>query len=128
MDPDISIEFKLTGSGWADVTCRFGLNSFVMDGVSDTTDALGDLVRLALVLATGAWTARVNFDREPCEWRLVAGSVFDEQQWREGFWVRIFESPDIYRKLSDEKCDLAFEVSCDERKFVEALLEGAKQF
>lgn len=125
---DVSIEFRLTGAGWGDLLLQFGPKSFVLEGVSNTTDALGDLLRAALMIATGAWTARASFDREPCEWRLIIGSVFDPAQWRRGFWVRVFEFPDIYKNLPDEQGDLAFEAQCDERSFTEAVLNAAKRF
>ncbi len=54
----VSTEFSLTGPGWADLVISASGKSFRMDGVSYTTDVLGDLLRLALMLATGAWTAR----------------------------------------------------------------------
>lgn len=128
MTADVSVALKFTGHGWADILFKFGPKSFTVHGVSDTTDVLGDLLRAALMLATGAWTARASFDGEPMETRLIAGNVWDAYQWREGFWVRVFEFPDIYQHLPDEQGHLSFEIACDKRRFTEAVLQAARQF
>jgi hypothetical protein len=129
-DTDVSLKFEIIGEGWGDLVLNIGSQSFRMDGISYTTDALGDLVRMALMIATGAWTARASFDREPIEWRFIAGNVWDEEpkQWREGFWLRIFEFEDIYNRSPDTEGHLAFEIKCGPSEFARAVYVCAQKF
>ena len=54
------------------------------------TDALGDLVRAALLLATCANSAEVHFDGEPFEWRL---SVYEG--WKKEALLRVEANRDV---------------------------------
>jgi hypothetical protein len=130
MSADVSIEFKFAGAGWADLILKIGQETFVLEGFSYTTDALGDLLRMALMIATGAWTARASFDREPIEWRLIAGNVWDDKpkRWREGFWLRVLEFPDIYKRDRDEAGYVAFEATCEPQSFAKAVADCARRY
>jgi hypothetical protein len=130
---DVSITLRPAGQGWLDIDLRIGAARITLDGESDTTDVIGDLLRAALMLATGAWTARASFDGKPAERRLIAGAVWDEEtkSWRDdgdGFYVRIFEFENIYYRLPDEKGAIVFDAPCDQRDFVVAVLDGCKRF
>lgn len=124
-DDAVSIAFVIKGPGWADLKFHIGSREYVADGVSYTTDVLGDLLRAALLVATGAWTARASFDGEPMETRLIIGNDWDRTEWRKRFWIRVFTAKDIYEKTPDESCDLVFEAECDERAFLNAVLTAA---
>jgi hypothetical protein len=130
---DVTIDLKPAGEGWLDIELRIGAARITLEGESQTTDVIGDLLRVALMLATGAWTARASFDGEPVERRLIAGAVWDEEtrSWRDGgdgFYVRIFEFENIYYRLPDEKGSILFDAPCRQRDFVMAILDGCKRF
>jgi hypothetical protein len=129
-DPDVSIELRPTGPGWLDIDLRIGSANITLDGESYTTDIVGDLLRAALMLATGAWSATASFDGEPIERRMIAGAVWngEEKRWRDGFYVRILEFPNIYSTLPDTQGALLFDVRCDQRSFAVAIFEGCKRF
>ncbi len=59
---------------------------------------------------------------------MIAGRVWDAEAWREGFWLRVLEFPDIYGKLPDEQGLLTFEVACGETAFVQSILDAARRF
>lgn len=126
-EPNVRIDFKLRDTGWADCDLHIGNKFGRLEGISDTTDAIGDLARIGLMIAAGAWTARVSFDREPTEWRLIAGPVWEDPTWRKGFWVRVLEFPDIYARQPDEKGDFVFEAECGAKEFAMAVLEAIKR-
>jgi hypothetical protein len=69
-DP-VSIAFRLTGHGWARFTLRIGHAAIEVGAFGYCTDALGDLVRAALMIATSGRYAEASFDGEPREWRLL---------------------------------------------------------
>ena len=60
--------------GWADAGFRIGCNSIDMS-VSYLSDPLGDLVRLALLAATGADEAHITFDGEGQAWRIEFATI-----------------------------------------------------
>jgi hypothetical protein len=129
-DPEVSIDLRPSGAGWLDIDLRVGAAKITMAGESYTTDIIGDLLRAALALATGAWTARVSFDGEPIERRLIAGAVWndDTRSWREGAHIRIFEFPDIYGNLPDSLGTKVFDAQCQQHNFIVAVLEGCRRF
>jgi hypothetical protein len=129
-DPDVSVELRLSGAGWLDIDLRVGTARITLDGESETTDPIGGLLRAALMLATGAWTARVSFDGEPREHRLIAGAVVDDKtkRWREGFYVRVLEFPDFGADLPDAAGTVIFDGLCYQESFVTAVYEGCKRF
>jgi hypothetical protein len=126
-DQAVLIDFKFRGAGWADIELRIRDQQFVSGGISYTTDALGDLLRAALMIATGAWSASVSFDGEPHESRLVLGGVWDRDRWRKGFFVRVIEFDDIYKKRPDESGIVSFDAECTEREFAIAVLETGRR-
>ena len=68
---DISIRYDLGQHGWASFTLSAGEHTVEVGAFGYCTDALGDLVRAALLIATGASRAEARFDGEPKEWRLI---------------------------------------------------------
>ncbi|HKP77753.1 MAG TPA: hypothetical protein VJU34_01360, partial [Phenylobacterium sp.] len=70
-DQGVAVTFDLRTHGWATCLLKIGNAELLMDGISYTTDVLGDLVRAALMIASGGQQAACSFDREPAEWRLL---------------------------------------------------------
>jgi hypothetical protein len=126
-DQTILVDFRFRGAGWADIEFRIHDQQFLIGGISYTTDAVGDLLRAALMIATGAWSASVSFDGEPHESRLVLGGVWDRDRWRKGFFVRVIEFADIYKKEPDERGIVSFDAECTEREFALAVLEAGRR-
>jgi hypothetical protein len=73
------LEFRVSGAGWAEVTLGAVGAPFKMS-VSYLTDPLGDLVRFALLAATGAYEGAIVLDGEGTEWRIefAADQAFGE--------------------------------------------------
>jgi hypothetical protein len=126
-DRTVFIDFRLTGSGWAELELRIGQESFTVDGISYTTDALGDLLRATLMIATGEWSASVSFDGEPRESRLIAGNVWDEALRRRRFRVRMLEFADIGSHQPDEEGVLVFDAECEARDLAAAVRDAASR-
>jgi len=66
----VVVGFSLHDLGWADVSLQIGPDVYTIASASYTTDALGDLVRFALMLVVGGVAAECSFDLEPTEMRL----------------------------------------------------------
>jgi hypothetical protein len=96
-----------------------------MRGVSDTTDVPGDLLRLALMIATGAWIAKTSFDGEPNEWRLIADHVWEPAR---AFRIRVLEFRDIGENADDKQGHLAFEANCDKAALCRSILGATSAF
>ena len=67
----VTIAYLLEQHGWASLNVRVGGSEVEIGSVGYCTDALGDLVRAAVAIATGAMTAQVIFDGEPTLWGIV---------------------------------------------------------
>jgi hypothetical protein len=91
-EQDVEVSFTKAGSGWANCKVRVGAQQFTMASLSYTTDAIGDLIRAALQIATGGGSATVSFDREPAEWRIRLQRSWEGVPRAEVFRVRISES------------------------------------
>lgn len=109
----VQIAINGSGAGWADCILSVGANTFPMDGVSYCTDALGDLLRAALQIATGGREATCAFDREPHEWRLVLQRDVDPDH----LFLRILEFPDFHRDAPTEAGDECFRAECAALEF-----------
>ena len=85
------------------------------------SDALGDLVRAALIIATSGWRAEVFFDGEPREWRLLIGAYADinPPKWTDSR-LRVF---DVAPGSED---NTTFEASCSPDSFIRAVLMAAQ--
>jgi hypothetical protein len=69
--PEVSIAYDLGRNGWSSFKLTVGDDELEVGPFGYCTDALGDLVRAALLLATYEYRVEVRFDGEPHEWRLV---------------------------------------------------------
>src|ERR1700743_423266 len=109
-----TLEFRLKGHGWMDCALRLGERGFVLEGISYTTDALGDMARMALMIATGAPVTTVSFDREPAEWRIVATSLGDTPGTGH-VSIAIYSFADANPNAALSEGDLAFTGDCGAR-------------
>jgi hypothetical protein len=118
---EVSIDYQLGQHGWSQFTLAVGAISTVVGPFGYCSDALGDLVRAALMVATSGWRAEVVFDGEPREWRLMIGAYadVDPPKWTD-FRLRVFDNA-----LAPEK-DKIFEASCSPDSFVGAVLRAAQ--
>src|ERR1700722_5022727 len=67
----VSIAYDLGQHGWSSFQLTIGDRAMDIGPFGYCTDALGDLVRAALLIATSDYRVEVRFDGEPREWRLV---------------------------------------------------------
>ena len=90
------------------------------------TDALGDLVRAALTIATSGLRAEVSFDAEPMEWRLIVGPYPALLGWAD-FSLRVLTFPDASGPaLPEAEGHKLFEAQCPAEGFVHAVLRAAE--
>jgi hypothetical protein len=65
--------------GWSSFRLTVGDKAWDIGPFGYCTDALGDLVPAAPLLATPDYRAEVRFDGEPYEWRLVVDEGWNPQ-------------------------------------------------
>lgn len=118
-----TVSFALDGVGWADCRIGVGDQEFTIAGFGYCLDSFGDLARAALAMATGGWEARVRFDGEPHEWRLV----LRRQQTFEAparLSLQVLEFPDVGRNLPDAEGRQSFVADVEVDAFAQAVLDG----
>ncbi len=118
----LRIELKLSVSGWADCRVLTTHGVFEINGFGDCTDAFGDLLRAALLIATGATNASLSFDGEPLEWRWTI-----ERRPFEPLLVKVATFADIYAHAPDADGDILFSVQCSPDAFSMAVADGAQR-
>jgi hypothetical protein len=119
-----TMTFAPIGQGWADCELRLGERAFTLTGISYLTEALGDLARLALMIATGAYRATVSFDREPAEWRIVAIALTDAAGGGP-VSINVYSFPDMSDAPLSEGT-LEFTADCGADEFARAVLDGIR--
>lgn len=122
---DVSVSFAKVGQGWANCTLRVGQREFTLGWISDTTDALGDLVRAALHIRVGGFEAQARFDREPGELRLILHHRWEGTPQRRIFRLRVLEFPDISADTPEASGQERFCVECDPDTFARAVEAAA---
>jgi hypothetical protein len=121
-----SIDYQLGQNGWSRFQLNVGTSSVVVGPFGYCTDALGDLVRAALVIATSGWRAEVSFDGEPMEWRLIVGPYAAQSGWTD-FRLRVLTFPGAIGPPSPEaEGNKLFEAQCTADSFVHAVLRAAE--
>lgn len=126
MTDAVSIDYRLGKNGWSQFQLSVGTASIGVGPFGYCTDALGDLVRAALVIATSGLTAEVSFDAEPMEWRLIAGPYPALAGWTD-FSLRVLTFPDATGpRLPQAEGNLLFEAQCTAESFVSAVLGAAE--
>ena len=123
----VKFDFVLEGAGWANCSLTVGAQAFEMSGVSYCTDALGDLIRVATLMAAGHNVATISFDGEPREWRwMFQRHWFDDLKGRqEGLRIRILGFYDISEQAPEAEGQLKFEAACDPDDFARAVEQVA---
>jgi hypothetical protein len=97
MTHEVAIDYQLGQHGWSQFTLTVGDASTVVGDFGYCTDALGDLVRAALLVVTSGTRAQVSFDGEPTEWRLSVND--DSPQPQVSISVRLFPTLDPHRPI-----------------------------
>jgi hypothetical protein len=120
----VFIDYRLGKNGWSSFQLSVGTASVVVGPFGYCTDALGDLVRAALTIATSGLRAEVSFDAEPMEWRLIAGPFPALPGWTD-FRLRVCTFPDASGRPEAEGYTL-FEAECSPESFVQAVLRVAQ--
>lgn len=80
----VSITYDLGKHGGSSFKLTLGDKTLDIGPFGYCSDALGDLIRAALVLATSGYRAEVCFDGEPYEWRL-----FVDEGWKPELRLRV---------------------------------------
>ncbi|WP_158745432.1 hypothetical protein [Acidisphaera sp. L21] len=118
----VSLDYQLSANGWASLVLTVAQSSIKIGPFGYCTDALGDLLRAALVMATGGASAFVSLDGEPFESRIILGREWDT---REMMPIRVKTFPQIGAHASDAKGTLIFEAEARPDDFARAVLEAA---
>lgn len=128
MSDEVCIDYELGQHGWSHFRLAVGTSSVDVGPFGYCSDALGDLVRAALILATSGWRAEVSFDGEPMEWRLIIGPYLDPAQSGSiDFRLRVLTFPSASGPPSPEaEGDNVFEAQCSSDSFVQAVLKAAQ--
>ena len=122
MATTVALDFRIIGPGSADLELKVGNEIFVASGISYTSDAVGDLLRSAIMIATGSDRATVSLDREPAEWRIQLISMLDTDTGLGPVQIRIFEFDDFYAKRPDTEGNQVFLADCGALDFASAVL------
>lgn len=85
MSEPVSIELDLTGSGWADLLIAQGDERHRIANISYLSDALDDILRVGIEIATDRGFGMATFFHEPGSTILVAETIWwEDQQWNSG--------------------------------------------
>lgn len=116
------IELKLGELTWSH--CRINCDGRVIEiEFGDCSDAVGDLLRTALLIATGAPSATCSFDGEPYEWRLTLDWTLE---WPNRLDVQIRGFPDIYARAPNEEGELLYSIVCRPDDFARAVARAGQ--
>ena len=118
---DVSIEYDLGQDGWSSFALRVGDKSTDIGTFSYLTDALGDLVRTALLVATSATRAEFRLDGEPFEWRIIL-----DEGWLPSMRLRILTFPDSLARAPEAQGIVDFEARVRPDDFARAVQKAAR--
>jgi hypothetical protein len=121
----ISLLYEIDQKGWAALTLTVGDQSIQIGKFGYCTDALGDLLRNALVIVTGATFATVSFDSESVEWRLILGEWWPGLPVSDLIPISIRTFPDLSDNAPEEKGLLLFENKVQRDAYGRAVLRAA---
>jgi hypothetical protein len=100
----VSIAYDLGQHGWSSFQLTIGDEAMDIGPFGYCSDALGDLVRAALLAATSGYRAEVCFDGEPQEWRLIV-----DEGWKPELRLRVLTFEDSFIERPEADGDLAIE-------------------
>lgn len=116
----LNIAYKLVGTGWSECTVRDDAGSECTVTASYLSDALGNLVLAALVIASGFTSASFGFDEEPGEYRWVI-----EQVDVNLVGINILSFPELWGGKPNEQGRLLFSTTCRPVVFAAEVLRVA---
>ena len=123
--PNIRVDFSLRDAGWASCRIAVGEKSYTFESISYLTDALDDLLRAALMVATGSPSYTFHFEDEPGESRWILRTGLDNEQRREYLEITILEFDDAFQNQPIEKGKPVFNAKCAPDQFAYAVYETA---
>lgn len=92
----LEFDFALAGAGWADLTIRAGEASHEIGSISYLGDALDELIRLGIDIATDRGFGFARFDHEPGSTILFAEcGWWDKVAWVPGHRLSVIDWPEI---------------------------------
>lgn len=125
--PIVSINYDLGQHGWSSFRLTVADNSIDIGPFGYCTDALGDLVRAALLLATSAYRAEVRFDGEPFEWRLVLDEGWASQLHPPDLRLRVLTFDSLMPEKPETEGETVFQAKVAADDFVRAVLQAAQK-
>ena len=120
--PNVAIDYDLGEAGWSSFVLRVGDLSTEVGAFSYTTNALDDLIRVALSCATLAYRTEASFDGEPNEWRLIL-----DEGWAPLMRLRILDFNDIQAGFPEDKVIVNFEARVPADGFARAVQKAAQK-
>lgn len=117
----LTIDYKLTGSGWAECTIADGEQTCTVTA-SYLADAFGDLVLAAVAQLHWFDSLSFSFREEPGEFRWVFTSG---QQHPDDIDLKILDPYDRYEGKPGSEGRLLFHTVCDRRDFAKAVQQVA---
>lgn len=127
MTEPASIAYRLGKYGWSSFTLTIGDARVDIGKFGYCTDALGDLVRAALVIAASGSHAEVSFDGEPHEWRLLIDREWGAKTSRAMCHVRVLTFANIGAQSPESEGDNIFDAQCDSDDFARAVETAARE-
>lgn len=121
----ISIEYDLGRSGWSRFTLNVGDRKVDVGSFSYCTDALGDLVRAALAMATGAYRAEVGLELEPGEQRLIFQRAYRSSSLGGSCQLSLLEFED-FACLPEERGRVLFKATVETEAIARAIAGTAQ--
>jgi hypothetical protein len=115
------LEFRLTGTGWAEVHIGQGDRSAVITA-SYLSNALGDLVLSAIAAMSLFRRVTFSFEEEPGERRWVITSPRINE-----IDIQILSFPSRWNDSTDESGELMFQARCLPVIYAEAVFEAASR-
>jgi hypothetical protein len=116
----LTIDYWLTGSGWAACTVRADGYDCKLSA-SYLSDALGKLVLAATMVLAGAHSVSVGFDEEPGEYRWSIIRTDNDT-----VLVNILSFSDLWSNQADADGTLLLSASCAPLEFGKAVSEAAE--
>jgi hypothetical protein len=115
----VAIDYKLTGTGWAQCTISNGEQSCTLTA-SYLSDALGNMILAAVALLRQFNALSFSFDEKPGEYRWVIASTRANE-----IELRILEFDDRYSHKPDAEGRLLLRAICIPESFAIAVHEAA---
>jgi hypothetical protein len=119
---EVVIDYRLGQYGWSQFKLTVSDASTVVSPFGYCTDALGDLVRAALTVATTGCRTEVSFDGEPQEWRLVADR---DSPWNQ-INLRVLSFDTLDPHLPDWEGEILLEARSTADSFARAVRDAAQ--